>query len=85
MFESPVDIFYCQVADSIDHDIEDCVYKTALNMGISVKKEQLMKALFDARSYYDQGFRDGYEAASIVYHNDSQVNDAPTDCLNESS
>ena len=54
-WESPITIFQKSVATKI----EDDVCKAVFEYGISVDKEELIKALRYDRDQYDKGYRDG--------------------------
>ena len=42
--------------------VEGAVIKAVQECGVNVDKERLEKALYDARSFYREGYCDGYEA-----------------------
>lgn len=40
--------------------VEGATLKAVLECGVNVDKERLERALYDARSFYDEGYREGY-------------------------
>lgn len=47
---------------------EENVVKTVREVGIIVDKERLEKALYDAKSFYEEGYKDGAAANPPVVH-----------------
>ena len=53
-YQSPIELFTSQCCSSI----EDAIYKSVLNVGIDVDKEELLKALKYDREQYQKGYDD---------------------------
>lgn len=67
MYESPISVFYDQVMTDLKKQQEEHIYRAVVNVGVSVDKDELVKALnYDRGQYgkgYDDGYDDGYGAA----------------------
>ena len=61
MYKSPVDITYCPVELQLEGDILQAVQK----VGISVDKDELLRALKYDRDQYDKGYKDGIADAAV--------------------
>ena len=57
MYKSPVEIIYGQMQQQMDGDI----LRAVQNYGITVDKEELIKALAYDRNQYDKGFQDALD------------------------
>ena len=55
MYESPIDVFYNDIVTKL----EDGVLKAVRDVGITVDKEELIKALQYDRDSYRRGYMDG--------------------------
>lgn len=61
MYESPIEIMY----GAVRSEIEDAVYKSVQDVGIKVNKEELIRALMYDKQQYENGFKDGMQAALL--------------------
>ena len=59
---SPINIWITETMQDFNKNIEEQVYKEVINVGISVDKEELQKALAYDRNQYEKGFKDGVES-----------------------
>ena len=59
MYESPIEIFMDEIQSQIVKDQENGIYKAITNYGISVDKDELVKALQYDRNQYYRGYKDG--------------------------
>lgn len=57
-YESPIEIFVGQMR----LEQENNIYRAVQNQGVTVDKEELVKALQYDRGQYDKGYRNGYNA-----------------------
>lgn len=55
------------IQEQIQMEYEDNVLKAVQKVGISVDKPQLERALLDAKSFYDDGYKDGKMLLELVY------------------
>lgn len=55
MYESPIDVIYSDMVTKL----EDGVLKAVQDVGITVDKQELLKALQYDRDSYRKGFQDG--------------------------
>ena len=60
MYESPIDVFYNDIVTKL----EDGVLKAVRDVGITVDKEELIKALQYDRDSYRRGYKDGVNHAN---------------------
>lgn len=58
MFDCGINEIIGDVVTSIEKEKEKMVYKAVQSVGIDVDKEQLEKALFNAKSFYIDGYKD---------------------------
>ena len=65
MWESPVNIFEIHepIAEEINKQTEETVFKAIHRVGVDVNKEELLKALQYDRNQYEKGYKDGYDEA----------------------
>jgi len=56
-YKSPIDLIVNQMNMSFENEI----FKAVQNVGVSVDKDELLKALQYDREQYQKGFSDGYE------------------------
>lgn len=63
MYESPIKMIVDDMTEKIVREQEDYIVKCVQNIGISVDKAELKRALAYDRQQYDKGFADGYEKA----------------------
>ena len=59
MYQSPIEIIH----DNMRMQIEGEVYKAVQRVGVTVDKEELLKALQYDREQYKKGYEDGYAKA----------------------
>ena len=59
MYESTIKIFYGQMKTEQENEI----WKMIQEIGVSIDKEELLKALSYDREQYEKGYHDGYNAA----------------------
>lgn len=59
---SPINIWITETMQDFHNNIEEQVYKEVINVGISVDKKELLKALEYDRNQYEKGFKDGVES-----------------------
>lgn len=57
MYESPVKLIYDQMQTKVEGDI----YRAIQTYGITVDKDELIRALQYDRNQYDEGFQDGFQ------------------------
>lgn len=57
-YESPIQVAYREIQNAFDND----VLKAVLSYGISVDKDELIRALQYDRKQYEKGFADGVRA-----------------------
>lgn len=59
MYESPIEILYGAIQDKIVKESEDRImYEVNRQVGVNVKKEELLKALEYDRHQYEKGYED---------------------------
>jgi hypothetical protein len=61
---SPIEVVTEPLNRALETSIENDIYKAVLNYGISVDKEELIKALRYDRDQYTKGFVDGSKGSS---------------------
>lgn len=59
MYQSPIEIIH----DNMRMQVEGEVYKAVQRVGVTVDKEELLKALQYDRGQYTNGYKDGYAKA----------------------
>ena len=59
---SPINIWITETMQDFNNNVEEQVYKEVINVGISVDKNELLKALEYDRDQYGKGFKDGVES-----------------------
>ena len=63
---SPINIWITEVQQDFQKQVDEQIYKEVINVGVSVDKNELLKALEYDRDQYAKGFKDGVE--SIISH-----------------
>ena len=58
---------YKKQVEAIDTQIKDEMMRIAITWGIDINEEQLVKAITDARSFYDKGYADGEADAKAAW------------------
>ncbi len=70
MEQGGVGMFDCgihKIQQEMETQFEDNVLKAVQKVGISIDKPQLERALTDAKSFYDDGYKDGKMLLELVY------------------
>ena len=70
MYESPIEIFTTEMQTQVIRQRENYIYQTVQDCGISVDKEELVRALQYDREQYEKGYEDGIRdfAKRLVEH-----------------
>ncbi len=63
MYESPITMIIDDMAEKLIKNQEGYIVKCVQNVGVSVDKAELVRALAYDRQQYDKGFADGYAKA----------------------
>jgi hypothetical protein len=63
MYESPISVFFDRVVDDLKKQQDEHIYRAVVDVGVSVDKDELVKALNYDRGQYEKGYDDGYGAA----------------------
>lgn len=58
MFDCGINEIVGEVVSSIETEKEKLILKAVQSVGVDVDKKQLEKALFNAKSFYDDGYKD---------------------------
>lgn len=66
-YESPINVFQKQIEMQVERQIENHILKAVSEVGVSVDKEELLKALKYDREQYERGYQDGVNYAIDVY------------------
>lgn len=61
-YSSPVNVWITEVQQDFQKQVDEQVYKEVINVGISVDKRELLKALEYDRKQYEKGFQDGVQS-----------------------
>ena len=64
-YESPVTLFegpWHQIAEKISKDTDSFIFDSITSLGISIDKEELIKAIQYDRDQYSKGYKNGYDA-----------------------
>ena len=61
MFDCGISRAAYELSNQIMAQEENTIVRVVQEAGYSINKEQLTKALTDARSFYDQGYDEGYD------------------------
>lgn len=63
MYESPIVLNYADpIIEKIKTETEDYIFKGIVKCGLSIDKEELIKALQYDRDQYEKGYADGFWA-----------------------
>lgn len=62
MWKSPIDIGITEISEKITNDLDRQVIQAVHQVGISVNKDELIKALEYDRDQYEKGFSDGVKS-----------------------
>lgn len=60
MYKSPIKIEYEEITPKINDNIDRLVITAVLKTGVTVDKDELLKALNYDRGQYEAGYKDGY-------------------------
>ena len=62
MYEPPISVTQTigQIVKDMQTEQDDLVYKSVIRLGVSIDKDQLLRALRYDRQQYDCGYRDGF-------------------------
>lgn len=60
-YESPINLYETtqQIADDVNKSVDEYIYKSILNVGVDVDRDELIRALRYDRDQYEKGYRDG--------------------------
>ena len=61
-YRSPINIWITEAQQDFQKQVDEQVYKEVINVGVSVDKKELLKALEYDRDQYAKGFKDGVES-----------------------
>ena len=64
MYESPISIMIEGARANAVHGLESAVFQAVERIGVTVNREELIRALANDRASYEHGYEDGCEAAS---------------------
>ena len=65
-YESPIKLIETMTENIVDETnkaVDEYIYKSVLNVGVEVDRDELIRALRYDRDQYEKGYRDGMEAA----------------------
>lgn len=62
MYEPIIELFYQQQRAEVENEI----YKQVMSVGVSVDREELIRALKYDRDQYNAGYRDGVKAGKVA-------------------
>lgn len=62
-YESPISVIMPSVLTQLEVNIEKSVVSAISDLGVSVDKDELVRALQYDREQYEKGYRDGYRTA----------------------
>lgn len=61
-WESPIETTYQRISRDVQEKEDAYIIEEICNIGVDVKKEELIKALNYDRQQYEQGYKNGYKA-----------------------
>lgn len=64
MYESPIHIYQRELNAKIESRIDSQIFEATMEVGVSVDKDELIKALRYDRDQYAKGYADGKKATS---------------------
>lgn len=81
-YESPIKIVMCQIQLEFENQLESAICKAVQNAGITVDREELLRALEYDRGQYQEGYSDGYadRDKEIIRCRDCARSIPPCDC-----
>lgn len=65
-YENPIKLIETMTENIVDETnkaVDEYIYKSVLNVGVEVDRDELIRALRYDRDQYEKGYRDGMEAA----------------------
>lgn len=65
-YQSPIEIVATQLRIEREKSLESEVFKAIQRLGITVHKDELIKALQYDRGQYEKGYKDGYNTNALV-------------------
>ena len=65
-YESPIAIFEETVSSQYNKALEEAVWKEVIRIGVTVDKDELIRALQYDRDQYDRGYNDGLNANRLI-------------------
>ena len=79
-YESPIEVIVGQLRMEQEKKLEGAILRAIQDYGITVKKEELIKALRYDRHQYEKGYKDGYEdgVRKVMERLHSTMCDIPT-------
>lgn len=72
MYESPIDIVYKDIQMQVKEQADKQIYEAVQQCGISVDKEELIKALQYDRGQYEKGYAD---ALSVIENIKAEIDE----------
>ena len=78
-----VGLFDCgihKIQQEMETQFENNVLKAVQEVGISIDKPQLERAILDAKSFYDDGYKDGKMLLELVYKKLKALSYTDFDC-----
>lgn len=64
-YQSPIVTFTEEVSTKIAEEFDRHIFKAVLNTGVTVDRDELIKALRYDRGQYEKGFHDGFSSAKV--------------------
>lgn len=65
MYESPIKVIVNEICSDIEKKEDKFIMECVRNVGVSVDKDELVKALAYDRHQYEKGYKDGYNDGYI--------------------
>lgn len=63
MYKPPIELTYQHTLENLLQQEEGLIVKACVDVGVNVDKDELVKLLQGDRDSYNQGYKDGYDAA----------------------
>lgn len=64
-WESPIHLSTQWTVSEINKTVEGEIMNAVMKVGVDVDKERLLKALIDAKSFYEEGYADGMRGSMV--------------------
>ena len=61
MFDCGITTYTSEIANQIRKNEENFVYSAVHELFVDIDKEQFEKCLLDSKSFYDDGYKEGYD------------------------